>query len=843
MLLKSTMKNLFVCILFINLLFYCQILLNAQSETSGRESIYRASHTKMTELKHTKLRVNFDYGKEQMQGEEWLTASPYFYSTDSLVLNAKAMLIHEVSMIDDQNKKTLDFNYENDILHINLGKVYKKDEDYTVYIKYTARPNDVKSAGSIAINDNKGLYFINPRGEKSDEPTQIWTQGETESSSVWFPTIDKTNQKTTQEIYITVPEKYITLSNGILKDSKKESENMRTDHWVMDKKHSPYLFFMGIGEYSVIRDEWKNIPVEYYLEKEYEPYAHQIYGSTPEMMDFFSKYLNYNYPWAKYAQMSARDYVSGAMENTTATLHSDAVQQSLGQLVDENKWESTIAHELFHHWFGDLVTAESWSNLTINESFANYSEYLWFEYKYGRDMADYHQMVGIEHYLQSSDYEKDLVRFDYNDKEDMFDLVSYQKGGAILHMLRNYLGDEAFRAGLNDFLKTHEYSVAEAHDLRLSLEKISGRDLNWFFNQWFFSSGHPKLSYTYSYEPVKKQVELKIIQSGEILFQFPLAIDVYINSNPVRHNVWIDAKSSNTFSFPSEKSPNFININSDGVLLSEITDNNTPEQYFLQYKKSKEFINRYKAVENAIENVNKNNNSLKTLILALEDPFFRIRIKALRGLDLSNKSHAKFGLSKVLEMASNDPKTLVRGEAISVLGKTKDKKYLSLYEDGLKSISNSIKINSLIALSYIDTQKAVNYIDKIDLKDVDRGLLKALLPIIVKNKKLNHLSAVANIVALYPFTKFDDSENMKSAKEAFNLIMNSDDLKASENITRTLNRFKSRVDVNFQAKNIVIEILKYGLEIKRNLFKKYPQNHNLYKQIELINKTINGYSD
>jgi len=835
------MRKIFSICLFINLFFFGRIL-NAQNETSGREGIYRASHTKITELKHTKLKVKFDYEKEQMHGEEWLTASPYFYPTNSLVLNAKSMLIHEVSMVDNQNKKILAFSYKNDILHINLGKIYKNNENYTVYIKYTACPNDMKSAGSSAITDDRGLYFINPRGKEKDKPTQIWTQGETESSSAWFPTIDKPNQKTTQEIYITVPEKYITLSNGILKDSKKEYENMRTDHWVMDKRHSPYLFFMGIGEYSVIRDEWKNIPVEYYVEREYEPYAHQIYGNTPEMMEFYSKYLNYDYPWSKYAQISARDYVSGAMENTTATLHSDMVQQKIGQLVDENKWESTIAHELFHHWFGNLVTAESWSNLTINESFANYSEYLWFEYKYGKDMADYHQMIDTGYYLQSSDHEKNLVRFDYKDKEDMFDFVSYQKGGAILHMLRNYLGDDAFRAGLNDFLKTHEYNTAEAHDLRLSFEKVSGRDLSWFFNQWFFSSGHPKLSYTYSYEPVKKQVEVKIIQSGEFLFQFPLAIDIYVNSNPIRHNVWVDAKSNNSFSFPSEKNPDLININSDGVLLSEISENNTPEQYFLQYKKSKEFINRYKAVENAIENINKSEFSLKILNLALEDPFFRIRMKALEGLDLSNKNYAKFVFAKVLKMASNDPKTLVRGEAISVLGKTKNEKYLSLYEEGLKSVSNSVKINSLIALYYINPKKAISHIDEMDLEGVDRDLLEALLPIIVKNKKMKQLSSVARLAALYQFTKFRNSENVENAQEAYELIMKSDDLKATENITKTLDRFKSRLDGNIQAKILITKTLKYGIEMKMELLKKDPKNSGLRKQVELINKSINAYS-
>lgn len=225
----------------------------AQTETSGRQKIYKATHTKSTELKHIKLKVNFDYQKEQMNGEEWLTASPYFYPSDSLMLDAKGMLIHEVGMEKGGRRIPLKHHYSDNALKIVLDKTYNRNEDYTIYIKYTSRPNIAEEQGSPA----KGLYFINADGKDPDKPTQIWTDGESEYSSVWFPTIDKPNQKATQEIYMTVPDQYVTLSNGVLKDSQKASGNMRTDHWVMDQRHAVYLFFMGVGKYSVVRDKWK----------------------------------------------------------------------------------------------------------------------------------------------------------------------------------------------------------------------------------------------------------------------------------------------------------------------------------------------------------------------------------------------------------------------------------------------------------------------------------------------------------------------------------------------------------------------------------------------------------
>ena len=835
------MKKLIISISLLGIFFSGNVF--AQSNTSGRTEVYQQTHTLTTELKHTKLKVKFDYEKEQMSGEEWLTAAPYFYPTDSLVLDAKGMLIHEVALDKNGKKSPLKYEYKNDMLQINLDKTYSKNQAYTVYIKYTARPNEVTQKGSSAISDAKGLYFVNAQGTDPDKPTQIWTQGETEASSAWFPTIDKPNQKTTQEIYMTVPDKYVTLSNGLMKSSTKESGGLRTDHWVMDKKHAPYLFFMGVGDYAVVKDKWRNIAVDYYVEKEYEPYAKQIFGDTPEMLEFFSKKLNYDYPWSKYAQMTARDYVSGAMENTTAVLHQESAQQKPGDLIDENKWEGTIAHELFHHWFGDLVTAESWSNLSVNESFANYSQYLWNEHKYGKDLADYDLMIEIKGYMADpSNLTKDLVRFSYHNREDMFDGVSYNKGGAILHMLRNYLGDDAFFAGLTDYLKTNEYGTGEAQQLRLSLEKVSGKDLNWFFNQWFYGSGHPKLSYTSNYEPVKKQVTVTINQNqvGQN-YQFPLAIDLYENGKPTRKNVWVNAKEKNNYTFSVSKNPDLININADGVLLTELTETKTADQYLSQYQNSKEFLSRYLAVDKATENVAKDPAFLKVLVAALKDSNFRIRMKALSGLDLSKPDHVKATISDVEKMASNDPKTLVQGAAISALAKTKDKKYLPVFEKGLNAVSNSVKANSLTGIAAVDPARVSTLAENIDLEGASDDLIAELLPVIVKNKIVKQMPAIASTAAFYPFIKFQNPELGASAEDGFNWIMSSDNLKATENLTKILGQAKSQIGNNPQAKMMIVQILQDGLLKKMQVLKANPSSKTINAQIDLINKTIEAY--
>ena len=222
------------------------------------------------------------------------------------------------------------------------------------------------------------------------------------------------------------------------------------------------------------------------------------------------------------------------MENTTAVVHGEQAYQKPGQLIDENTHENTIAHEIFHHWFGDLVTAESWSNLALNESFANYSEYLWRAHKYGNEEANAHLYENNLAYFNGQDASKKLVRFQYENKEDLFDLVSYNKGGTILHMLRHYLGDEAFFKGLQLYLTENAFQSAEVHQLRLAFEKITGKDLNWFFNQWFYGASHPQIEVSYDYNTIQQKVTVNIIQLQSEKFQFPLAIDIYENGRSRR---------------------------------------------------------------------------------------------------------------------------------------------------------------------------------------------------------------------------------------------------------------------------------------------------------------------
>jgi aminopeptidase N len=732
----------YVTLLSAVLLAASALTASAQTPAAAPENpnlkIYRATTEKINDLIHTKLDVRFDYKKRYLYGKEWVTIKPHMYPTDTLLLDAKGMDIKTVAVVKAGKNTPLKFTYDSLSLAIKLDKVYRNNENYIIYIDYTSKPDELKSAkGSAAISDAKGLYFINPDSAVKGKPVQIWTQGESESSSAWFPTIDKPNQKTTEEIYMTVPSKYVTLSNGKLVSQKSNGNGTRTDYWKQDLPHSPYLFMMAVGDFKITKDTWKGKEVSYYLEPKYAPYAKNIFSYTPEAMEFYSKLLGVDYPWVKYSQIVVRDYVSGAMENTSATLHGDYVhgtpRQFLDRYYNSSQGESTVVHELFHQWFGDYVTAESWSNLTVNESFADFSETLWAEYKYGKDDGDAHIAGDRRQYLNSPDAAgKNLVRFNYDDKEDVFDVVTYQKGGSILYMLRNFLGNDAFYKGLNIYLKTNAFKNGEAQQLRLALEEASGKDLNWFFNQWYYNAGHPVLNITYGWDAGTKtqSVYVQQTQAGNA-FTLPIAVDMYNGTKKTRKQVWLRTKSD-TLTFKLDAKPDLVNVDGDKMLLAKKTDTKTGDEFLFQYNNAPLYLDRQEALTYARNQTSSDANARKIITAALKDKYYGLRIEAIKALKLNNDDVRNAAQPILISLAQTDKNNLVKAAAITALGSLKASGNTTLFKQALSSQSYAVQAAALNALSQLDPAASLTMAKGLE-KDSEGELANSILNIYAAN--------------------------------------------------------------------------------------------------------------
>ncbi len=793
-------------LLFLLYSFASFITVHAQDSTKTGLSEYRATATKLHDLVHTKLDVKLDYDKAWLYGNAWITVKPHFYATDSLILDAQGMDIHQVAVLVNGVNKPLKFDYDGEVLKIHLDRMYTGKESYTVYIDYTAKPNELKVAGSAAIIEAKGLYFINPKGTEKNKPIQVWTQGESQSSSAWFPTIDRPNQKTTEEIILTVPSKYVSLSNGKLVSSKDNGNGTRTDYWKMDLPHAPYLFFFGVGDYAIVKDHYKDKEVNYYVEKEYESVARRIFGNTPEMMAFFSKTLGVDFPWNKYAQMTARDYVSGAMENTTATLHSSTLQQNARELTDGNRAERTVGHELFHQWFGDLVTAESWSNITLNESFARFSEIIWPAYKYGKQEGDAVAYEQLNQYLSDSAYSAlDLVRFYYASREDVFDAVSYNKGGLILNMLKNYLGDSAFYKSLNLYLTTKKFQSAEAQELRLAFEAVTGQDLNWFWNEWYYGSGQPKFDIDYVYDDAagRATVIIRQMQSSGKIFRIPTAIDVYEGGVKTRHQVWIQ-NAADTFTFSYKTRPSLINVDGDKILVCVKQDNKTLDNFLYQYEHAGLYRDKMETILYCAKH--QTEPAARDLLLkALSDPFYKIRQGALDALGYKADPSLAYLEPTLVKMAAGDPNKVDRGLAIFFLGSFKNEKYKSIFLAATNDSSYSVAGRGLEALALLDSVKAVELARKMAKED-PRGRLVRVIQTV-----LSTYGNESDAVLLY-----DNFEAMDAGSRMFTYqpyikyltkIKNADQLKRSvdqivdfrEKNRRNMKMIRSGIDKGLKA--------------------------------------------
>ena len=631
---------------------------------------YQAAATRSMDLLHMDLDLRFDWKSQQVIGKAKLRLTPYFYPQIIVVLDAQDFEFGRVARIHNGQLETLSYRYDNQKIEIYLPEEASVGDTIELEINYVAFPDRNSGEGSAAITDTKGLYFIDPMDTIPGKPTMLWTQGETEHSSKWFPTIDRPNERLTHDIWLTVPDSLVSISNGRLIQQESLGNGLRKDHWKMDLPHAPYLVAIAVGDFAKVTASHGDLPLGYYVEKGFEKGAAKVFASTPQMISYFEKSLGVPFPWQKYDQIVVRDFVSGAMENTTASIFMEELLLDEREALD-SEWDYIIAHELFHQWFGDLVTAESWSNLTLNEAFANYSEYLWNAHRYGQDQADLKLVVEKEGYFAEADTEpKELIRFNYADAEDLFDAHSYNKGGLVLHMLRRQLGDAAFFKGLNLYLTKHAFQAVEAHDLRLAMEQVSGQDLNGFFNQWFFAKGHPELKIEVDYSKPENLL-LRFSQVQDLnefpVFQVPITLSWY--EGEVRKTRIIQlTKAEQEIALENGNPISLIYVNEGQEILMKGNQVMSNAQYLRQFKESQLGVARFAALDSLVSR--EAAEELRVVLpLTLEDSFAAIRERGLSllvGGDQWKEALAELE-GKIYRLAEEDTDNKVRAGALEVL--------------------------------------------------------------------------------------------------------------------------------------------------------------------------------
>ncbi|MEP6583061.1 MAG: M1 family aminopeptidase, partial [Ginsengibacter sp.] len=415
---------------------------------------------------------------------------------------------------------------------------------------------------------------------------------------------------------------------------------------------------------------------------------------------------------------------------------------------------------------------------------------------YGKDAGDEHIEENRQTYLSSpANSTKDLVRFYYSNKEDVFDQVSYPKGGSILHMLRSYVGDSAFFKSLNLYLNTYKFKNAEAHQLRLAFEEVTGQDLNWFWNQWYFGSGQPNLTINYDYSDGKARVIIEQTQLTGKFFKLPMAIDVYSEgTNKKRYNVWA-ANKADTFYFPSAQKPSWINVDADKVLLTKKTDNKSAEEFKQQFKYAGNYLDRKEALAYFAKN------KMSDLANGLNDKYYGLRLFTLEAMDKDKSYTVPTVLSVIEKIAEKDPNKKVQAKALAILVKVNDKKYQPLFSKYLNDSSYSVSGAALEGLSKLDSAGAYNLVKKYS-SDAKGKLGAVVTKVIMANSSEDDFNFILDNYKNAPLTQEKVQETMVFAgylakvKNADNVKKGADEILKFRN--KIPEQFRKFVDPAFK---------------------------------------------
>ncbi len=608
------------------------------------------------DLHHQKLRVRFRFEEEQVLGQtEMLFTS--MEKQNELIFDAKTMVFD--SIYDVRAGRIFEYVQDSAIVTVQLNKHFDPGDTLVLGISFVSTPPE------------RGLYFVNPRGDDPVKPTQIWTLGQPEDNSFWFPTIDHPAERTTQETWISVPERFQTLSNGLLLDSRVfPGDSLRTDYWKLHQPHAPYLFVLAVGEYEIVEEKVGDMLYRYYVESQFVNTVDLIYKNTADMVVYSEELTGVPWPWDPvYAQAPVHDFIARGMENTTATLLYDAVQFDLRGSQDLSN-QDLIMHEVIHQWFGNLVTCKDWANLPLNEGFANYFESAYRLHNDGRDEYLWkNHNDRLRYFSEAETYRRPLIFYSYNIPEDMYDRHTYQKAGQVLRMLHDYLGDELWWEGVNLWLDRHAFDAVDVFDLQSVFEDVSGMDLYFFIDQWFLKPGHPYLEL--SHEISGSRAELFVEQIHDTIRQplFTLYPEVLVvtTGGEMRERIRIDGPV-HTFDFESSHEILDVIVDPERVQLA---------QYFhdisvgsLQRRlQSRHLLVRAEALSLAEDFMEYRTIREKVAQMALGDPFWGIRMTAY---GLVSDYIGLFETGDILPMAmkasyDNEPAYEVRREALNVL--------------------------------------------------------------------------------------------------------------------------------------------------------------------------------
>ncbi|MDX6577887.1 MAG: aminopeptidase [Blastocatellia bacterium] len=674
--------------------------------------------------RNIKLDLHFDWEQEQAIGTASITLAPAVKDLRRVDFDAAYMSVSGAALASGAPLK-FEYDATKEKLSVILDRAYQPAEELTVVISYHTNQPPPQRRGGLG---GGGLSFIKPRSDDPTRPRQIWSQGEAETNHLWFPSFDHPNDFLTSEIVATVEKPLSVVSNGKLVSVKENADGSRTYDWKIDEPHATYLTSIIVGEFVPVTGDYAGIPVVTNVYTNEIAEGKVTAARLPDMVKFFSEKTRVKYPYAKYAQTTVRDF-GGGMENISATTQTDNMIHDARTELDSTS-DGLQSHELAHQWFGDYVTCRSWSDIWLNESFATYFQAMWDEHNLGKDDFLYLDVkVNQEQYYQAwaRGLRRPIVTKNYANPDAVFDTYAYPRGGAVLHMLRTYLGEDNWWRSINHYLTKYAHQPVETAQFRIAIEETTGQPMDWFFDEWLYKMGHPIFRVTQDYDPTKKELTLKVIQEQRPdpesqfpqvgYFQTPVDIEIGTAASTRIDRVRIEPKEEQTFKFLVDSEPLLVGFDYGGTLIKELIFAKTTGQLQYQLAHDQDVLGRVWALQQLAPRMNDEKTSAadrQAIIKAIseavsKDQFWGVRLEA--AASLNGLKDAK----DALLAATKDPNARVRARAVTSLAATKDAALADTYQQLLSDQSYAVIRAAAVALG--QTRSAGAYDSLVKLID------------------------------------------------------------------------------------------------------------------------------
>ncbi|HEX9637287.1 MAG TPA: M1 family aminopeptidase [Acidobacteriota bacterium] len=624
------------------------------------------------DIQHLAADLRIDLEQESVAGEVRIRFTPLRSGLSELVLDQAELAIESVEL--EGSPVPLAVEIQGRALRVALPEPIEPGSVATLRIVYDCEPKS-------------GLYFFPPAPERA---AQAWNYGEGGRHYGWLPLYNDTNDRFSVELEASVARPYVVVGNGTLESVTDNPDGTRRYRWVQRQPIANYLLALNVGELSeVVLDRAavgaREVPLSVWTSPGTEAATRHAFGATPAMIEHFSELLGYPYPWDKYDQLALREFAIGAMETATAVGFSESHLHLPGDPPDSAPefelayptwtYTDTIAHELAHHWFGDLVTCRSLASIWLNESFASFFHTWWTGQADGEGDMTYQRWRYLDRYLDYVHREgkvRPLEYFRYSAPGAMYQSeTTYIKGSLVLHLLRHILGDDDFFRALSDYLRRHEYGEVESNDLQRALEQASGRNLGWFFDDWIQGGGgHPQFEVSYHWAPERGQVDLTVEQIQSDLpfendFRLPVDVEIVTAAGAQRHTIELSGWETHV-ALPCGQKPVAVIFDKGGWLIAEVQFERTLEELLYLLERD-DLAGRLRAARALAHSYPRRDQTADALERTLADPRNHWGLRQEAALDLGTIGGER--AAAALAAAAADPDAKVRRAVAVALGR------------------------------------------------------------------------------------------------------------------------------------------------------------------------------